>query len=130
MEPITLLLVGEPGLRRGLRMRLEVEPGFAVVGEAADPDALARLAGALNPDVIVLDTDLPSGAGIALDLVRSLSRSHRLVALSLEDGVGAGAAMLEAGATTFVRKHDRGERLIAAIHAAAAGRGPGAEMTR
>ena len=129
MEPITLLLmVGEPGLRSGLRMRLEIEPDFVIAGEADGPDDLERLAAQLQPDVIVLDADLPNQAGPAVDLVRLLSRSHRLVALSLEDGMAVAAAMHEAGAFAFVRKHDRSERLFAAIRAAArtAMPGPGA----
>jgi DNA-binding NarL/FixJ family response regulator len=120
MEQITLLLVtGEPGLHRGLQMRLEVEPGFAVIGESGDLREVTRLAGELAPHVIVLDADLPSGPEAAVELVRSLSRRHRLVVLSLEDGVAAAATMLAAGATAFVRKHDRSERLIAAIRTAA-----------
>ena len=100
-------------------MRLSIEARFAILGEAGSPADAARLAGAINPDVILLDADLSGTSDAALDLVRTLAPAHSVVVLSLRDGPEASARMLEAGAAAFVRKHDPVELLIAAIDSAA-----------
>jgi DNA-binding NtrC family response regulator len=122
MEPITLLLAaGDPSLLRGLRMRLEIEPGLAILGEADSLEDVAPLAETLSPDVVVLDADASSSAGATVSLVRSLAATQRVLVVSLHDGRDATAAALEAGAGAFVSKHGPAARLVAAIHDLAPG---------
>jgi DNA-binding NarL/FixJ family response regulator len=116
MERITLLLAaGDPSLLRGLRMRLEIEPGFAVVGEARALDEIERQAEALAPQVVVIDADAPAGSAAAIELLSTVAAAHRVVVVSLDERAGTRAAVLEAGAAAFVPKHDGSGALISAI---------------
>ena len=57
-------------LRQGLRMLVEAEPGFEIVGEAESGAAALALAASTQPDIVVLDIDLGTDNG--LDLIAGL----------------------------------------------------------
>jgi DNA-binding NarL/FixJ family response regulator len=120
---ITLVLVDDqPGARQGLRMRLELEPDVAVVGEAGDGAAALDLAETLCPDVVVMDIEMPGMDGIsATRALRERGQRAKVVILSLYDDATTQARAREAGAVAFVAKHQMDEPLLAAIRAAARG---------
>lgn len=119
---ITVLLVDDlPVVRRGLRMGLALEPDLQVVGEAGDGAEALRLAAVLDPQVIILDIELPGMDGIAAcTRLRAAGERAAVVMLSIhEDGADRRQA-LAAGAAAFVSKHEPVEALLAAIRAGAA----------
>ncbi|MEX0750165.1 MAG: response regulator transcription factor, partial [Dehalococcoidia bacterium] len=59
-----LLADDQTNVRKGLRMRLDLEAGIAVVGEAADGESAVSLARKLDPDVILMDVEMPGLDGI------------------------------------------------------------------
>ena len=61
-----------PIFRRGLRHLLESEPGFSVVGEAADGHEAVQVARAARPDILLLDLTMPGVSG--LEALEQLSR--------------------------------------------------------
>jgi CheY-like chemotaxis protein len=118
---IRLLLVDDqPQVRRGLVMRLALEPDVEIVGEAGDAESALELAGTLHPDVIIMDVELPGMDGI--DATRSLRLAMprtAIVMLSLHDDNETVARAKAAGAAHFVAKHRMEGPLLAAIRDAA-----------
>ncbi|ALU96308.1 LuxR family transcriptional regulator [Streptomyces globisporus C-1027] len=121
---VTLVVVDDhPVVRDGLRGMFTAEPGFEVLGEAADGvDALA-VVGELDPDVVLMDLRMPGGGGVAAiaELTRRGARSKVLV-LTTYDTDSDTLPAIEAGATGYLLKDAPREELFAAVRAAADGR--------
>jgi DNA-binding NarL/FixJ family response regulator len=117
---ITVLLVDDqPVMRSGLRMRLELEPDMAVIGEAGDGVAAVALAREKRPDVIIMDIEMPVMDGIAATAaIRSAVPESAVVVHSLYDDAATQARARAAGAVAFVGKHRLEAPLLAAIRAA------------
>jgi DNA-binding NarL/FixJ family response regulator len=122
MKPIRILLVDDQrNIRRGLRMRLEIEPGMLVVGEAEDGAAALAMATLLAPDVILMDAEMPGMDGITAtkQLCETACRCAVIV-LTLHDDAGTRARAEAAGAAGFVAKHHIDTTLLDAIRRAGA----------
>ena len=110
-------------VRQGLRLLIEAEPGFTVVGEAADGLQAIDLSERLAPNVLVVDLIMPGLGG--LDVARRCrqrSPKTRVVVLSMH---GSDAYVLEAlrnGASAYVLKGCSAAELLLAIREAAEGR--------
>src|SRR5690242_15144137 len=103
---IRLLLVDDQALLRlGFRMILEAQPGFEVVGEAADGAHGVSMAAALRPDVVLMDVRMPVLDGVAATraIVGSGSPSRVLVLTTFDLDEYVYAA-LRAGASGFLLK--------------------------
>jgi DNA-binding NarL/FixJ family response regulator len=122
MEPIRVLLVDdEAGVRRGLRLRLGLEPDLRVVGEASGGVSAIDVASSVSPDV-VMDIEMSGGDGItATRLLHHAIPRLRVVVLSIHDSVSVRGLAAKAGAAAFVGKHETSERLIQAIREVARG---------
>jgi len=102
-------------------MRLQLEPDITVVGEASDGKAALMAADELQPDVLVMDYEMPEMDG--LEAARRLSDAGSragVVMLSIHDSSAVRRAAEAAGVRSFVAKHESSERLLAAIREAAA----------
>jgi len=91
--PIRLLLVDcQPSVRRGIKMRLALEPDLEVVGEACDAAEAISLARALLPDVILMDVELPGVSGIAAtETLRTATPQCAVVIFTLRDDAATSA---------------------------------------
>lgn len=123
METIRILIVEDQTLmRQGLKTILDLEPGFQVVGEAADGEAGLRLALDLRPDIVLMDVQMPRMDGIqATAAVRSVWPEARIVILttfSRDDYVFQG---VRAGAVGFLLKDTPADRLIQTLRRIHAG---------
>jgi len=118
---IKILLVDEQAsIRRGVRMRLSLEPDFAVIGEAGDGWEALQLARELQPDVVVTGIRLPGLNGIAM--TKCLSRDFpgcAVVVLSLYDDPITQERATEAGAVCFISKQQPNGNLVTAVRTAA-----------
>ena len=78
-KPIRVLLVDDqPSIRRGLRMRLGLEPDIEVVGEASDGSEAVTASVNVEADVVLMDVEMPVMDGItATSLLGDLSRQQQ-----------------------------------------------------
>ena len=118
-----VLLVDDHDLiRKGLRHAFERDRQFEVVGEAATAAEAVRQAGALQPDVVIMDLRLPDGSG--LEATRALRKNNAnmgIVVLTMYAGDDQLFGALEAGASAFVPKTAPADEVVAAArHAASA----------
>jgi DNA-binding NarL/FixJ family response regulator len=122
-QPIKVFLMDDHEVvRRGVRDLLEAEPDITVVGEAGTAEAALAQVPVLIPDVAVLDVRLPDGDGISV--CRDIRSALPDVACLMLTSFGDDEAMLDAimaGAAGYVLKQIRGNDLVGAVRAVAAG---------
>ncbi len=112
-----------PIVRQGLRTLLEGEDGCDIVGEASDGLTAIDLIVELRPDVAVLDVQLPDLNGLEVARrVRDRAPDTRVVMLSMFADESYVVGALRYGAFGYVLKEAATTDLIAAVHAAMAGR--------
>ncbi len=121
---IKVLIVDDhPVFRRGLRQIIEEHDRFEIVGEAADGVDGLRLAADLNPDIIVLDVDMPHQNG--LQMARSLRQNQspaKIVFLTMYSDEDLFNAALDIGVMGYVLKENAGGEVVSALLKAAAGK--------
>ena len=122
MAAIRILVADDhPVFRYGLQALLAAEPGMEVVGEATTCDESIALAEQLQPDIILMDLNMPGGNGIEATrriLQRSPGIAILIVTMFDDDSV---FAAMRAGARGYVLKGAQGEETIRAIRAVAHG---------
>jgi DNA-binding NarL/FixJ family response regulator len=117
-----LIADDHPVFRRGLRALLGTIPDFEIVGEATTgAEAVARAA-ELQPDVILMDLQMPEGSGIlATREVLHANPGVRVLIVTLFQDDDSVFMALRAGARGYVLKDAEEEEMIRAIRAVGAG---------
>jgi DNA-binding NarL/FixJ family response regulator len=121
--PTTVLLVDDhPLVRQGLQAVLSTVDDITVVGEASDGRAAVELAAELEPDVIIMDLQLPGLHGIdaTREIVAARPGTAVLVLTMFEDDDMVFSAV-SAGAAGYLLKGAAGADIVTAVRAAAAG---------
>jgi two-component system, NarL family, response regulator NreC len=120
--PLRVLLADDHQIvRQGFRAILE-RAGFEVVGEGTNGREAVELAGALNPDVVVLDLMMPQLNG--LEAAREILQGRpgtRIVLLTMHTEEHQVVAALRAGIRGYVVKTQAAEDLVQAIRGVIAG---------
>jgi len=111
-----LIAEDHPIMRQGLGVVLDAHEGFSLVGEAEDGEQAVRLAQELNPDVVIMDLQMPVKDGITAtqEISASQPHVHILVLTSYPDDDKVFQA-IKAGAMGYFLKETRPEQLIEAI---------------
>jgi DNA-binding NarL/FixJ family response regulator len=111
-----LIVDDHPVVRQGLRVLLEVQDGFEVVGEAGDGEAALALAADRAPDVILLDLKLPGMDGITvLDELKARGGTARVLVLTSATEPASASRAVRSGAAGVVYKDVDPDALVRAI---------------
>jgi DNA-binding NarL/FixJ family response regulator len=120
---IRLLLVDDQNIvRKGLKVLLEAQVGFQVVGEAGNGrEAIAQVE-ALQPDVVLMDVRMPEMDGVAATQIifQQFPKTRVLVLSTFDDGDYVVRAM-QGGAKGYLLKDSQVEELAQAIRAVYSG---------
>jgi diguanylate cyclase (GGDEF)-like protein len=117
-KPLVLVAGEEEHARAMLRLRLE-RSGYEVV-EAVDGEDALRVADERNPDLLVLDDDLPgrSGTEVYLAVQRQFLVAPPVIIITPEEHFGAGVEMLKGGSVAYISKPYNLAELTASVRAA------------
>jgi DNA-binding NarL/FixJ family response regulator len=123
MDPIQVIIVDDhPMFRGGLRALLSTVSGMEVVGEANDAETAITLVEQLQPDVVIMDIQLPAISGI--EATRRIQENSPyigiLIVTMFEDDYSVFAAM-RAGARGYVLKDANEDDILRAIRSIARG---------
>ena len=118
---IRLLIADDhPVVRDGLSGMFAADPGFEVVGEAADGAEAVRLTMSLAPDVVLMDLRMPNMDGVtAITELGKAGSAARILVLTTYDSDSYVLPAIEAGATGYLLKDAPRDELLRAVRAAA-----------
>ncbi|WP_247709576.1 two-component system response regulator NarL [Morganella morganii] len=110
-------------LRNGVRQLISMEPSLTVAGEAGNGRDGIALAESLDPDLILLDLNMPEMNGFeTLDILRRKPLSGRVVVFSVSNYREDLITALRRGADGYLLKDMEPEELLVALCQAAAGK--------
>ncbi|MDP3677927.1 MAG: response regulator transcription factor [Methylotenera sp.] len=123
MKPIRVLIVDDHTLfRSGIKLLLERQTGFEVVGEAGDGLEGVKRAKQLKPDVVLLDLHMPGTSGLeAIPLLREEVPQTQVIMLTVSEDADDLLEALRAGARGYLLKNIEMDFLLDSIRRAAAG---------
>jgi len=111
-----LIADDNPQVRQELRTLLPLAGDIEIVGEAADGQEALRLAQALQPEVVLMDLEMPVLDGYeATRQIKASSPSCRVVALTVHGYEGARQKARQSGVDAFLVKGGSVETLVQAI---------------
>ena len=123
MRKIRVVLIDDhPIVRAGIKMLLEQDSGIEVVGESDNGNQAIELVLNLNPDVLILDMEIPGKKGpeVAQELKRMKSKV-RILGLSAYDDAGYITSLLVNGAVGYLTKEEALDKIVDAVHGVARG---------
>jgi len=124
VTPIRIVLADDHTIiRSGLRLLLDQQSDFQVVGEASDGREAVELISKLHPEVAVLDIGMPQLNGIeATRQIASQEPDTKVVILSMHADEGYVLRALKAGARAYILKNSAEADLIRAVRTVADGK--------
>jgi DNA-binding NarL/FixJ family response regulator len=122
--PIKVLTVDDhPLIREGIGAVLESEPGISLVAEAADANEAIERFRVHQPDVTLMDLQMPSMTGIdAIRCIRGEFPHARFIILTTYSGDAQAMRAIKAGAAGYVLKNSVRKELAETIRSVHAGK--------
>lgn len=116
-RPIRVLVVDDHKiLREGLIQLLSVENDIVVAGEAVDGESAVIIAGRIQPDIVIMDINLPGINGIeATRRIISTNPDIKVIGLSMLEDDEHARLIMNAGAVAYLHKGGPSDRLIEVI---------------
>lgn len=123
-EKSTILLIDDhPMLRNGVKQLISLEPSLQVIGEAGDGKVGIQIAEEQDPDLILLDLNMPGMNGFeTLDELRKRELSGRIILFTVSNYSDDLVNALKRGADGYLLKDMEPEELIVALKEAASGK--------
>ena len=120
---LRILLVDDHALfRSGIRLLLQQEAEFEIVGEASDGLDGVKRAQQLSPDVVLLDLNMPGLSGLeALQLIKQDRPQCTVLILTVSEEGDELAQALRSGANGYLLKNMDADALVRSIHKATTG---------
>jgi DNA-binding NarL/FixJ family response regulator len=122
-EPVTVVVADDQSaVREGLVLLLGTVAGIAVTGEAEDGEAAVEIVAAKNPQVVLMDLNMPRCDGV--EATRRIRASHpqtQVVVLTTYSDDESIIGALQAGALGYLTKDATRAEIGRAVLAAAAG---------
>lgn len=124
MKPIRVLLVDDhPVVRAGIEGILSSQPDIEVVGEASDGIEAICLNQTLQPDVILMDLQMPEMDGVtAIKAIHEQANPPHILVLTTYDTDADIVRSIQAGATGYLLKDTPRENFFAAVRQVAQGK--------
>jgi DNA-binding NarL/FixJ family response regulator len=120
--PRILICEDQTLMRESLRTVLDLEPGFTVVGEAANGEEGVRLAESLRPDIVLMDVQMPHQNGVqATAAITARGLPCRVIILTTFDYEDYVFDAIKAGAVGYLLKDTPATELAATIRKVYAG---------
>ena len=120
---ITIVLADDhPVVRKGLKLSIEEDSELKVIAEAGDGEAALALIKDLNPQLAILDIDMPKLNG--LDVARHVAKlglATRIIFLSFYRDEDFFRDAMETGGKGYLLKDSATEEIVAAVHTVAGG---------
>ena len=116
-RPIRILITDDHAVvRKGLRAFINTEPGMTVIGEAADGLEAVQQVRDLEPDVILMDMEMPRMGGLdAINKIKDENHDARILVLTSFSDDEKVFPAIKAGALGYLLKNTTPERLLKAI---------------
>lgn len=123
MQPLRLLLVDDHVLfREGLISLLSYQDDFTVVGEAEDAKSALDQAHTLQPDIVLMDVELPGEDGVAVTQRLKMEMPEvTIVMLTVHDDSQTLFEAIKAGAQGYLVKNVRSRELLEQLRGLARG---------
>jgi DNA-binding NarL/FixJ family response regulator len=123
VKRLRLLLVDDQAMfREGLRLILDQQPDFEIVGEAGDGLAAIEAIRRINPDVVLMDLRMPNlGGAEATRRIKVDAPGIKVIVLTTFEEDEEVFSALRAGASGFLLKDSSSQKLCEAIRLAARG---------
>lgn len=124
MSKVRILIADDHGIvRKGLRLQLEQNPSFQVIGEATDGREAVRLTEELKPEVVIMDIAMPNLNGIqaAAQIVKRNPHTGVII-LSMHSDESYLIRALTAGAKGYLLKDNADVDLYRAVQVVAQGK--------
>jgi DNA-binding NarL/FixJ family response regulator len=123
MQPLRLLLVDDHALfREGLISLLSYQEDFKVVGEAEDANSALEQARTLQPDIVLMDVELPGEDGVtATQRLKLEMPTVTVVMLTVHDDSQTLFEAIKAGAQGYLVKNVRSRELLEQLRGIALG---------
>ena len=122
--PSTILLIDDhPMLRNGVKQLIALDASLQVIGEASNGEQGVEMATQLDPDLILLDLNMPGMNGLdTLDKMRQTALSGRIIVFSVSNNEDDVVTALKRGADGYLLKDMEPEDLLVSLRQAAAGK--------